>query len=235
MSGLWSYFVTKMTGGGDMHVRKEGKTKVVALAQRVSQKTESMEAEMEECFREMGVVVPWYQISGDKFKPLAWGDEAVVVDEDYLKELPREVAKVMVAERVLQVSSGKLQRERRKVVANLTLGTISGALVVLYRRGQPHTLRRAFTISIVTTIGTAFALRVPSPNHVHLTTALRTYNNPVTTSAVLAFEEQKLAKIEENYHANAVTDPKTGLLQHRIVDVVERDDARTRVDAIRGI
>eukprot|EP01064_Diplonema_japonicum_P023572 TRINITY_DN339_c4_g1_i1.p1 TRINITY_DN339_c4_g1~~TRINITY_DN339_c4_g1_i1.p1 ORF type:complete len:237 (+),score=64.51 TRINITY_DN339_c4_g1_i1:129-839(+) len=236
MSGLWSYFITKFTLGGERQVRKDGVSKNLTIAQRVCVKTQSMETVMEECMQALGTRVEWYQITGDKFKPIAWGDEAVIVDEEYLAELPKEVAKVFVAERVSQVASKPLRKETNWVLGNLAVGVGAGAATVLYRLGQSHTLRRAFTIATLSTVVGAFTLRSPTQDRtLHLKKALTAFNDPNVTSAVLAVEEQRLQAVETAYNENVTIDPNTGAQQHRLLDHFELRQATERVAAIKAI
>ena len=214
-------------------VQREGREKVLSLSHQILPQTSEECIAYAKSAKELAGYGPEDKISlfecaGKKFKPMAYGDEAIILDVGHLDEVPsREIATFLVAERLEQVLMGRQRRESRLVATSLAAGTVAGGLWLSRRLGQPRTLRRCITLSCFVTCVTA-ATMVTNPifrTHLAPLTSLCTKvkeTNPDLLYAVYEYETANhatlLAKKEVGVEHMALT-PANKEVEKRLVDL----------------
>ena len=142
-----------------------------------------------------------YELSG-AYKPLGWGDEAVLVDMDYLRSIPRDLAVFAVAERVEQVAHQTLTQQRRDLAMSLAAGAVFGGAWLYQRRGSAHSLRRVFTGNIAVSTFTFMALsagaNITSTSALERTAQYVKQRDPSFILKVHDHEQNKLIQLRED-------------------------------------
>eukprot|EP00754_Rhynchopus_humris_P040237 Rhum_TRINITY_DN23290_c0_g1::Rhum_TRINITY_DN23290_c0_g1_i1::g.177606::m.177606 len=164
MSNLLMFAWTQVSTTAERLVQREGRERVMSLSHQI------LPAISDDCvaYAKSGKELAGYgpedklsvfECAGQKFKPMAYGDECIVLDVEHLNAVPsREIATFLVAERVEQVLLKRQRQESRLVATSLAVGTVAGGLWLSMRLGKPRTLRRCITLSCFTTCVTATAM-----------------------------------------------------------------------------
>eukprot|EP01061_Rhynchopus_euleeides_P010051 TRINITY_DN193_c14_g1_i1.p1 TRINITY_DN193_c14_g1~~TRINITY_DN193_c14_g1_i1.p1 ORF type:complete len:272 (+),score=71.38 TRINITY_DN193_c14_g1_i1:47-817(+) len=204
MASIHMFLATQFSELKFKTTKKQGMNRIVAIAQRVVPTTPAALQLVEDSKRLIGCAdetVGILEAAGEDWKPLGWGDEAVVVDMGYLQSLPRDIATFVVAERLEQVSQKSNARQRRALDISMAVGVLAGAAVVAYRAGQAKTLRRAFTTSILVTVA-ASCIQFSAAEYANVCYSLErvaakvSATNPDLVKRAYDFEAQKLQAVE---------------------------------------
>ncbi|KAJ9452522.1 hypothetical protein DIPPA_20718 [Diplonema papillatum] len=106
MTFIISFLATKLSYSSDRLVKAESRRRVAAISHSLTATSDDAKrvfAKAKALLAREDATTGMYEITGTKLKPIAWGDEAVLLDMEYLNDVPPDVAPLLVAERVAQV------------------------------------------------------------------------------------------------------------------------------------